>query len=185
MGGMAAFIPNRRDPEVTENALAKVREDKSREAGDGFDGTWVAHPDLVPTAIEEFDACSASAEPDLAAAAGGVASTAAQLLAVPDTPGRGDRGGHPPERLGRDPVPRRLAERHRRGGDLQPDGGRRHRRDLALAALAVGAPRPRRSRPRPGDRRRGGGGAARHAAPRGGAAVSSSRLPSRTSSSTS
>ena len=55
MGGMAAFIPNRRDPEVTENALAKVREDKSREAGDGFDGTWVAHPDLVPTAMEEFD----------------------------------------------------------------------------------------------------------------------------------
>ena len=56
MGGMAAFIPNRRDPEVTENALAKVREDKAREAGDGFDGTWVAHPDLVPTAMEEFDA---------------------------------------------------------------------------------------------------------------------------------
>src|SRR5207244_6385453 len=55
MGGMAAFIPNRRDPEVTETALAKVREDKSREAGDGFDGTWVAHPDLVATATEEFD----------------------------------------------------------------------------------------------------------------------------------
>jgi malate synthase len=56
MGGMAAFIPNRRDPEVTENALAKVHEDKAREAGAGFDGTWVAHPDLVPTALAEFDA---------------------------------------------------------------------------------------------------------------------------------
>jgi len=55
IGGMSAFIPNRREPEVTENALAKVREDKEREAGDGFDGTWVAHPDLVPVATEIFD----------------------------------------------------------------------------------------------------------------------------------
>ncbi len=56
VGGMAAFIPNRKDPEVTETALAKVREDKIREAGDGFDGTWVAHPDLVGVATEVFDA---------------------------------------------------------------------------------------------------------------------------------
>jgi malate synthase len=55
IGGMSAFIPNRREPEVTERALAKVREDKEREAGDGFDGTWVAHPDLVPVAKEIFD----------------------------------------------------------------------------------------------------------------------------------
>jgi malate synthase len=55
IGGMSAFIPNRRKPEVTEAALAKVAEDKRREAGDGFDGTWVAHPDLVPTAMAEFD----------------------------------------------------------------------------------------------------------------------------------
>jgi malate synthase len=55
MGGMAAFIPSRRDPEVNEVALTKVREDKVREAGDGFDGTWVAHPDLVPVAMEVFD----------------------------------------------------------------------------------------------------------------------------------
>jgi malate synthase len=52
IGGMAAFIPNRRDPIVTENALQKVREDKLREFGDGCDGTWVAHPDLVPTVLE-------------------------------------------------------------------------------------------------------------------------------------
>ena len=50
IGGMAAFIPNRREPEVNERALAAVREDKERESGDGFDGTWVAHPDLVPVA---------------------------------------------------------------------------------------------------------------------------------------
>ncbi len=56
IGGMAAFIPSRRDPEVNAVALAKVGEDKRREAGDGFDGTWVAHPDLVPVALAEFDA---------------------------------------------------------------------------------------------------------------------------------
>jgi len=56
IGGMAAFIPSRRDAEVNAVALAKVAEDKRREAGDGFDGTWVAHPDLVPVAIAEFDA---------------------------------------------------------------------------------------------------------------------------------
>ena len=56
MGGMAAFIPNRKDPVVTEAALRKVREDKLRESNDGFDGTWVAHPDLVPVAKEVFDA---------------------------------------------------------------------------------------------------------------------------------
>jgi malate synthase len=55
LGGMAAFIPNRRDAAVTETALAKVRDDKKREATDGFDGTWVAHPDLVATAMSEFD----------------------------------------------------------------------------------------------------------------------------------
>jgi malate synthase len=55
LGGMAAFIPTRKDPQVNEVALAKVREDKIREATDGFDGTWVAHPDLVPVAMEEFD----------------------------------------------------------------------------------------------------------------------------------
>jgi len=55
IGGMAAFIPNRRDPEVTDRALARVRDDKLRESGDGFDGTWVAHPDLVPVAMEVFD----------------------------------------------------------------------------------------------------------------------------------
>jgi malate synthase len=52
---MAAFIPNRRDPQANDAALEKVRQDKLREAGDGFDGSWVAHPDLVPTAMKVFD----------------------------------------------------------------------------------------------------------------------------------
>ena len=54
MGGMAPFIPTRKDPKVNEAALARVREDKLREVGDGFDGTWVAHPGLVPVAREVF-----------------------------------------------------------------------------------------------------------------------------------
>jgi malate synthase len=56
IGGMAAFIPSRRDADVNARALARVREDKQREAGDGFDGSWVAHPDLVPVAQAAFDA---------------------------------------------------------------------------------------------------------------------------------
>ncbi|WP_353477564.1 malate synthase A [Microbacterium sp. zg-YB36] len=56
IGGMSASIPNRRDPEVTQRAFEKVAADKKREAGDGFDGTWVAHPDLIPVARAEFDA---------------------------------------------------------------------------------------------------------------------------------
>ena len=55
MGGMAAFIPSRKDEQVNETALSKVREDKLRESTDGFDGTWVAHPDLVPVAKDIFD----------------------------------------------------------------------------------------------------------------------------------
>lgn len=55
IGGMAAYIPNRRDAEINEIAMQKVREDKLRESSGGFDGTWVAHPDLVKTAREVFD----------------------------------------------------------------------------------------------------------------------------------
>lgn len=55
IGGMSAFIPNRKLKEVNDRALKAVREDKEREAKDGFDGTWVAHPDLVPVALEAFD----------------------------------------------------------------------------------------------------------------------------------
>jgi malate synthase len=56
IGGMSAFIPDRRDPEVTRQAFEKVSADKRREARDGFDGSWVAHPDLIPVAKAEFDA---------------------------------------------------------------------------------------------------------------------------------
>src|ERR1700756_1297970 len=82
MGGMAAFIPSRRDPEVNRVALTKVKEDKDREAGDGFDGTWVAHPDLVPTAIEAFDRVLGQRPNQLDRQRPEVSVTAAQLIDV-------------------------------------------------------------------------------------------------------
>jgi malate synthase len=87
MGGMAAFIPSRRDPEVNERALAKVREDKTRESTDGFDGSWVAHPDLVPICREIFDGVLGDAPNQLSRQRDDVHVTAAQLLDVKDTPG--------------------------------------------------------------------------------------------------
>jgi len=87
MGGMAAFIPSRRDPEVNAVALAKVREDKNREAGDGFDGSWVAHPDLVPLCREVFDGVLGDAPNQLGKQRPEVSVTAAELLAVSKTPG--------------------------------------------------------------------------------------------------
>jgi malate synthase len=87
MGGMAAFIPSRRDPEVNAVAMAKVREDKNREAGDGFDGSWVAHPDLVPLCREVFDSVLGDAPNQLGKQRPEVSVTAADLLAVSKTPG--------------------------------------------------------------------------------------------------
>jgi malate synthase len=87
IGGMAAFIPSRRDPAVNEVALAKVRDDKTRESGDGFDGSWVAHPDLVPVCREIFDAVLGDAPNQLGRQRDDVHVTAAQLLAVDQTPG--------------------------------------------------------------------------------------------------
>ncbi len=87
MGGMAAFIPSRRDPEVNAKALAKVREDKTRESGDGFDGSWVAHPDLVPVCQEVFDGVLGDRPNQLDKLRDDVEVSAADLLAVAKTPG--------------------------------------------------------------------------------------------------
>src|SRR5438034_6163486 len=87
IGGMAAFIPSRRDPEVNAQALAKVRDDKTREAGDGFDGSWVAHPDLVPVCRSVFDAVLGGKPNQLDRTRDEVRVTAAQLLDVRSTPG--------------------------------------------------------------------------------------------------
>jgi len=87
IGGMAAFIPSRKDPEVNRVALAKVREDKERESRAGFDGTWVAHPDLVPVATEIFDAVLGSHANQLDRLREDVVPDEAALLSIPDTPG--------------------------------------------------------------------------------------------------
>jgi malate synthase len=87
IGGMAAFIPSRKDPEVNRVALAKVREDKERESGQGFDGTWVAHPDLVPAATEEFDAVLGERPNQVDRQRDDVMPDEAALLSIPETPG--------------------------------------------------------------------------------------------------
>jgi malate synthase len=88
IGGMAAFIPSRRDPEVNARALDKVRADKEREAADGFDGSWVAHPDLVPVCREVFDAVLGDRPHQKERLREDVEVTAEQLLDVASTGAR-------------------------------------------------------------------------------------------------
>ena len=141
IGGMSAFIPNRRDPEVTQRAIEKVSADKRREAGDGFDGTWVAHPDLIPTAMAEFDAVlgdrpnQVDRRRDDIHVDGGAAARRAHRAS-------GHRSGRARQRVGRDPLHRGVAARPGRGGDRQPDGGCRDGRDLAQPGVAVDPPGP-------------------------------------------
>ena len=87
MGGMAALIPSRRDPEANERAIAAVRADKEREATAGFDGTWVAHPDVVPVAMERFDAVLGDRPNQVGRRRDDVEVGAAELLDVASTPG--------------------------------------------------------------------------------------------------
>jgi malate synthase len=87
MGGMAALIPSRTDPEANERAVAAVAADKQREASDGFDGTWVAHPDVVPTATAEFDKVLGDRPNQVDRQRDDVTVGAAELLDVPSTPG--------------------------------------------------------------------------------------------------
>jgi malate synthase len=93
IGGMSAFIPNRRNPDVNARALAAVRADKQREAADGFDGSWVAHPDLVPIALEAFDARLGGRPNQLDRQRPDVSVTAADLLAIAATPGNVTEAG--------------------------------------------------------------------------------------------
>ncbi len=93
MGGMAAFVPSRKTPEINEAALAKVREDKRREATAGFDGTWVAHPDTVSTALEELDRVLGERPNQIERKRDEVDVTARDLLAVDETPGDSTEDG--------------------------------------------------------------------------------------------
>jgi malate synthase len=87
MGGMAALIPSRKDPEANEKALQSVRADKEREVSQGYDGTWVAHPDLVPVAREAFEKGLSGAPNQLARQRDEVHVTAAELQDLAATPG--------------------------------------------------------------------------------------------------
>ncbi len=156
MGGMAAFIPSRRDVAVNEIAFAMVREDKTREAEDGFDGSWVAHPDLVPVCRDglRFRA-RRIAEP--------ARQTTARGLGDPRRPARHrqdarrhHRGGAAEQHLRRAAVPGLLAFRQRGSGDLQPDGGRGDRGDLQVPDLAVDTQRGHPRRRPAGDKGSGG-----------------------------
>ncbi len=141
IGGMAAFIPNRRRPDVTETAIAKVADDKRREAGDGFDGTWVAHPDLVPTALAEFDAVLGERPHQLERQRPEVTVGAADLLTI-DSPEDGiSRGRSRHQRLGGASLSRLVAGGQRRRGHRRPHGGRRHGGDQSRPGLAVGPSR--------------------------------------------
>ncbi|MDN5768630.1 MAG: malate synthase A [Humibacillus sp.] len=93
MGGMAAFIPSRRDADVNKAAFEKVRSDKTREAGDGFDGSWVAHPDLVPVCMEVFDGVLGDRPNQLERQRDDVDVTADQLLDISSAKGGNTRTG--------------------------------------------------------------------------------------------
>ena len=138
MGGMAAQIPIKGDADANDRALARVRADKEREAGDGHDGTWVAHPGLVPIAREVFDRLMPGPN-NLPKLREDVAVSGADLLKVPDGPGHA-RGPEAQHRR-RHPLSRGLARRQRLRAHPPPDGRRRDRGNLARPALAVGAPR--------------------------------------------
>ena len=93
MGGMAAVIPNRREPEVTSQAFEKVRADKTREVTDGFDGSWVAHPDLVPVCQEVFDGVLGERPNQLGKQRPEVSVTADQLLDIASAGGQVTEAG--------------------------------------------------------------------------------------------
>src|SRR5207302_7869291 len=87
MGGMAALIPSRREPEANDRALQGVRADKEREVSQGYDGTWVAHPDLVPVAREGFERGLGGEPNQLGRQREDVHVTAAELQDLASTPG--------------------------------------------------------------------------------------------------
>ena len=93
MGGMGALIPSRTDPAANERAIAAVRADKEREAGDGFDGTWVAHPDVVEVAMTAFDAVLGERPNQIERTREDVVPDATALADLAATPGRVTEAG--------------------------------------------------------------------------------------------
>jgi malate synthase len=123
MGGMAAFIPSRGDEAVNGTALITVRDDKTRESNDGFDGSWVARPNLVPVCQEVFDGVLGDQPNQLAKQRPEAHTTAADLLAISKTPGQTSEAGLRNDVSVGLQYLAQLAGGERRGGHLQPDGG--------------------------------------------------------------
>ena len=147
MGGMAAQIPIKNDPAANEAALEKVRADKLREATDGCDGTWVAHPGLVGIAKAVFDEHMPT--PNQVHRQRDDVNVTARRPARLRAGEADHRSGPAQQHQRRRAVSRRVARRQRLRAGVQPDGRRRHRRDLALADLAVDPESERRARRRP------------------------------------
>ena len=153
MGGMAAQIPVKNDEKANAEAFAKVKADKEREATYGHDGTWVAHPALVPVALEAFNRLMPTPNQIAIKKRDDVRVTAARSRALRARAADHGEGSAPQHQRG-DPVHRRVARGPGRRADLQPDGRRRHGRDLAFAGVAVDALAEGRARRRPQGRRR-------------------------------
>ena len=136
MGGMAAQIPVKNDEKANAEAFAKVKADKEREANYGHDGTWVAHPALVPVALEAFNRLMPQPNQIASKKREDVKVGAADLVKF--EPEHADhREGAAPQHQRRDPVHRRVARGAGRRADLQSHGRRGDRRDLALAGVAM------------------------------------------------
>ena len=151
IGGMAAQIPIKNDPQANAEAMEKVRADKEREAGDGHDGTWVAHPGLVPIAKVSFDAQHAAAQPNRPPPRRR-AGHRRRLAARP--PGRDQRARAVPEHRRGHPIYGRLAGGQWLRADLQPHGGCRHGGNLPRARFGNGFTNPTASSPTAGRSRR-------------------------------
>ncbi len=158
MGGMAALIPSRTDPEANQRAIDAVREDKTREANAGFDGTWVAHPDVVAVATLAFDEVLGSRPNQIDRLRDDVQVSPSELLDAASTPGEiTEQGLRDDVSVAFQYISFWLGGR-RRGRHQQHDGGRRDRGDLAIADLAVDPPRQGQPRARARGARRGDAG---------------------------
>ena len=136
IGGMAALIPIKNDPEKNEVAMGGVRTDKARDATDGYDGGWVAHPGLVELAMTEFTKVLGDKPNQIDKQRPDVEVTAARTARL--QAGSADhRSGPALQHQRRHPLPRQLAGRQWLRADPQPDGRRGHRRDQPLAGMAV------------------------------------------------
>jgi malate synthase len=135
MGGMSALIPIKNDPVANEKALAGIRHDKTRDANDGFDGGWVAHPGWCRSRRLNSEGAGRQAQP-----VGKAARRELRPQGLAQLPARAThhRSRRAQQHQRWHPLPRLLARRQRLRADPQPDGRRRHGRDQPLAGLAVG-----------------------------------------------